>query len=441
MKKIHFLASFTVGIALLVVPFAFTYAENTVSVSSISPGSSVPVGTKIIFTMSSNGIAKPSYGVSDSTPNSTINISNISGDIFTWTPTTDDLGIHNFTIIVSDSSGGLGNATTPLTITVTPSFFAKVNALTPGSTVAVNQPVTFTVAATGFSSPRFYINDSNGNSSLGNTNIDADGNVKWTPSSQETGEHVISISVVDSANHSTIIRQTINVISQGSTVPTPTLTPTPIVTPGTIVTPSSVSISTDPIKIYPTQFSPGTVSLKLNQKSNVTLSGRLINSYAISYNSNPNVVQASVNGTTLSLNGLNSGASVLVICSATNDCGAIPVAVNTVNSYLAAFATPAPAIVYGPTPVPTPAVVARSALTANISSGIASKISATLKLGMTSPEVTQLQKKLTALGLYSGPVTGYFGALTQSAVKEFQTSAKLDPLGFVGPATRAALNK
>jgi hypothetical protein len=56
-------------------------------------------------------------------------------------------------------------------------------------------------------------------------------------------------------------------------------------------------------------------------------------------------------------------------------------------------------------------------------------------------EVTELQKRLTAEGLYSGPITGTFGPLTEAAVKKFQTKNKLSPLGSVGPGTRAVLNK
>jgi len=53
--------------------------------------------------------------------------------------------------------------------------------------------------------------------------------------------------------------------------------------------------------------------------------------------------------------------------------------------------------------------------------------------------VSWLQLRLSALGIYSGPVTGYFGPLTQSAVKAFQKSRGLSTTGTVGPATAREL--
>jgi hypothetical protein len=64
-----------------------------------------------------------------------------------------------------------------------------------------------------------------------------------------------------------------------------------------------------------------------------------------------------------------------------------------------------------------------------------------LKLNDTGTAVTELQKRLTALGFYSGPVTGKFGGLTFAAVKAFQKANGIDQFGYLGPATRTALNK
>jgi hypothetical protein len=61
--------------------------------------------------------------------------------------------------------------------------------------------------------------------------------------------------------------------------------------------------------------------------------------------------------------------------------------------------------------------------------------------GSTGAQVTALQKRLTADGLYSGPITGTFGNLTETALKAYQKKHDLDQLGVVGPATRALLNQ
>ena len=63
-----------------------------------------------------------------------------------------------------------------------------------------------------------------------------------------------------------------------------------------------------------------------------------------------------------------------------------------------------------------------------------------LQMGSTGNEVTELQKRLGAEGVYSGPVTGYFGALTKAAVIAYQKAHSLPQVGIVGPQTRAVLN-
>jgi peptidoglycan hydrolase-like protein with peptidoglycan-binding domain len=54
--------------------------------------------------------------------------------------------------------------------------------------------------------------------------------------------------------------------------------------------------------------------------------------------------------------------------------------------------------------------------------------------------VTELQKKLKAGGFFSGSVTGTYGSLTEAAVKKFQSAHGITTRGYVGPATRDALN-
>ncbi len=64
-----------------------------------------------------------------------------------------------------------------------------------------------------------------------------------------------------------------------------------------------------------------------------------------------------------------------------------------------------------------------------------------LFFGLRSDEVTELQKRLTSEGVYTGPITGYFGPLTKAGVIRFQAKNNLPQLGMVGPLTRAVLNK
>lgn len=62
-----------------------------------------------------------------------------------------------------------------------------------------------------------------------------------------------------------------------------------------------------------------------------------------------------------------------------------------------------------------------------------------LQRGSNGQEITQLQHSLRALGFYDGPVTGYFGSLTEKSVIKFQQAMGLAVDGIVGPQTKGAL--
>ncbi|MFB8788142.1 MAG: peptidoglycan-binding protein [Potamolinea sp.] len=62
-----------------------------------------------------------------------------------------------------------------------------------------------------------------------------------------------------------------------------------------------------------------------------------------------------------------------------------------------------------------------------------------LNVGNRSSQVTSLQKKLQAAGYFDGPVTGYYGPLTQAAVMKFQKSQGLPADGVAGSKTQAKL--
>jgi peptidoglycan hydrolase-like protein with peptidoglycan-binding domain len=65
----------------------------------------------------------------------------------------------------------------------------------------------------------------------------------------------------------------------------------------------------------------------------------------------------------------------------------------------------------------------------------------TLSQGSKGDDVTSLQNRLTAEGVYTGPITGYFGSLTKAAVMAYQEIKGIGKVGVVGPKTRAELNK
>ncbi len=72
--------------------------------------------------------------------------------------------------------------------------------------------------------------------------------------------------------------------------------------------------------------------------------------------------------------------------------------------------------------------------------GFASSAMALLQRGDSGDEVSNLQEALSQKGFFDGPITGFFGELTEAAVIRFQEANGLDADGIVGPATEAALN-
>jgi Putative peptidoglycan binding domain len=159
-------------------------------------------------------------------------------------------------------------------------------------------------------------------------------------------------------------------------------------------------------------------------------------SLTISFNTNEGLSSASVsvNGQPLSTSGVGAGPYSATYTINNSNLTSLPVSINlqalnqsnTLSFVLGALtATP----VYTTTVAP----VTSSANTSY-------KFYNPLLIGDSGVDVTALQERLTTEGVYSGPITGFFGALTEAAVKAFQTNHGLSPLGNVGPNTRALLN-
>ena len=80
-------------------------------------------------------------------------------------------------------------------------------------------------------------------------------------------------------------------------------------------------------------------------------------------------------------------------------------------------------------------------LSVAITAQAATKFSKDLSFGMkNSAEVKNLQQFLSQEGHFKGEITGNYLNVTAEAVKSFQKSKKINPTGYFGPATRAAIN-
>ncbi|HOV69493.1 MAG TPA: peptidoglycan-binding protein, partial [Clostridia bacterium] len=68
-----------------------------------------------------------------------------------------------------------------------------------------------------------------------------------------------------------------------------------------------------------------------------------------------------------------------------------------------------------------------------------SSTSSTLRKGQESSEVKTLQTNLKTIGYFSGSATGYYGSVTEQAVKSFQKDNGLTADGVAGPITLEAI--
>ncbi len=198
-------------------------------------------------------------------------------------------------------------------------------------------------------------------------------------------------------------------------------------------------------------------TLIIGQSMNVSLSGG--SGYYVSSNSNSNIAQASVNGNSLTLYGNNVGSGSVVVCTSGGGCNTLYVTVSqsagqnvpqtallvTIQSMQTQLAQMVAQIQTMAT-----ALTQLAASASGGAAGIPPPTSAAagnynftrfLSVGSQGAEVTALQQYLAAKGFYSGPVTGFFGSLTETAVKKYQTARGIAPAGYVGPGTRAALNR
>jgi hypothetical protein len=169
---------------------------------------------------------------------------------------------------------------------------------------------------------------------------------------------------------------------------------------------SSASTTTTTATSFLT-FSNSNPSMSVGQGSVVTISGG--SGYTVAYNSNSGVVQTGITGSSLIISGIKKGCAVIVVCSSNNTCGALLVSVGITTS--------------------------------SSTTTTGHKFTSNLTYGDSGSEVTALQQRLEAEGYYSGPITGYYGYLTTTAVRSYQKAKGISQTGTMGPLTMSALNK
>lgn len=101
-----------------------------------------------------------------------------------------------------------------------------------------------------------------------------------------------------------------------------------------------------------------------------------------------------------------------------------------------------PPVIIAPSPL-TPTSSTSTAVPANTSVTPAVsnyKFLVDLTIGAQGVDVTELQKRLTKEGVYTGTISGYLGPLTARGVRAYQSKVGIMVTGYVGPQTREKLN-
>jgi peptidoglycan hydrolase-like protein with peptidoglycan-binding domain len=398
---------------LISVPFVAHAA--TISVTGLSTTHAVTPLTPVYFNITQSGFVSPTYSISDSYSGQSATQGTVdSMGYFTWTPTDYDGGQHTLTISATDATNTVATTSVNIIVAATKVFAQSVS---PATTIATGRTLTFTAYAPGFDTPSFAIYDHTSGSSITPGNINTStGAFSWTPTTDDRGVHTLTLDAIDIVGHSAQTTITISVIA-------PTVT----------VVSYKSSVVTDSISVF-TATSLGLI----NPKWSVTdiPSGIATSTTVTSDNISPAGVFSWIPQTS------DIGAHILTI-TATDTNG------NSASATITLFVAGATTNALTPTTTTTPAsptvtspITTTTPANTNTTPSVSTYSFTTyLSVGSQGAEVTALQQALTQAGVYGGPVTGYFGALTQTAVSTFQKAHGVSPVGYVGPATRSFLNQ
>ena len=216
-----------------------TVISNSVILGTPSITGPIGVGHAVTFTVAAPSFINPAFIVSDNYPGTNISSGNISSGTFSWTPPINQQGVHGITIYSYDAYGHSGSATQTLTVT-NPSLSVLSNR----SAGATGTPFTFTLAANGFGNSVTYAfsDQLSTTTTFVASDIAANGNVSWTPTTADIGPHVFTITATDAAGNTASAMINFTITAAAAAPATITTTP-PAASPPASSAPSSPAAS------------------------------------------------------------------------------------------------------------------------------------------------------------------------------------------------------
>lgn len=388
-------------------------APPSVSLQLLSTPPNIP-GQAVSFAANASGFTNPVYALSDSFSGSTVSSSDISNvGYFSWVPTVYDAGLHQITVTVSDAYSDAASSTIAIQVS---SNAVLVQQLSPGSLSALGRPITFGIVAPGFINPSFNISDSYPGTNIYGADINSSGDFSWTPAVNQQGFHQLTIYASDAYGHSGSATLALTVTNPQVSISA--LKPSATAPAGTPITFTALATGL---------ATTTTFSVSDSFSGTSTIANNITNAGAFNW-----TPTASDLGRHLLIVSASDGfGNVASTTQALTVTAAVPVAIPTP----VAITTPAT-----PTTV-TPVAVVATPAPAPVTSSSGYVFAKLLTIGSRGTGVTKLQQRLTTLGFYSGPITAYYGTLTAAAVRRFQKAQGFAQVGYLGPLTRAALNR
>ena len=384
----------------------------SVSIQSVFPIGGINPGQTVSFFAPTAGFANASYALKDSFGGTSVTSSDItSTGLFTWTPVVGDAGLHTITVTVTDILNNSATATINILVLNNAVF---VRQLSPGPVAASGKAVTFTAVAPGFTNPSFTVTDNYAGTTVTSADINySTGVFLWSPATNEQGPHTLTVGAYDGYGHNATVKQIITVIAPSVRIGS--------LNPGVVVpakTTATFSVSTADLTSPSFSITDAFTGTSTLTTGSISTSGAFSWTPAAS-----DIGTHTITVTASDASGNAASTTQMLIVTAPS-------------------LTPAPSsatpVTASPVPSTPPAATTTAMATAAKSGGYV--FSTTLGIRSRGTAVTELQKKLALLGFYSGPATGYFGAVTATSVKLFQKAHGISAVGSVGPATRSALN-
>lgn len=398
---------------IALAPAAHAESTATVSIHLISNSAVARPGTTISFAAGSSGFINPQYTFTDaySGEGRTLGTIDSVGGYFSWTPTVYDAGTHLITVTATDAFDHTASNTITLYVQ---SDAVLIKNLAPGTTLAYDRTLTFSLVAPGYTQPYYIVYDSFWDSDVSPAAVDASSNFSWTPDVSQQGLHSLRIDVNDLSGHRTSIQQDVMVTN-------------PIVSIAQLPGPSRAETPVTFAALATGLANPTTFSLEDSFDGVSTIApSNIANTGAFSWTPTTDDI----------------GVHTLSITA--TDAFGNSAATSTELTIIEAPASPTSTEATG---APTTPDVAAEASPASASPESTTAPSTTylfstkISLGTNGKTVIELQRRLTAMGLYAGPITGTYWTKTAAALKKFQAANGIPTTGIVGPLTRAVLNR